>query len=403
MERIEKGFMWAIDNDKKYPYLSFSLGKDSTVVAMLCKLCYKLGSIPELPYLVFSNTKVELKAQNKFLNYIIDSDWYPKEKIIIIEPNETFVSCIKKYGKPLESKIKDQFIETYQNFLKQGNELPTLQDIESDKKIMTRLLLLGKSNYNSERSTSRFQISNRDMHILHKDFDIKVSSHCCDELKKKPFEKYALDNDMWVYFDGEMASEGGIRESQYQKRISEKNAKACTTIKEIGSGKDKREMKKIMPIIDWSSSVEEEFIDKYNVPLSEAYTKYGCKRTGCCMCVYGGSIKDLEERLKILWDFEPKMYKFAMATMKDVYIARNIKCHYDLEYEKERVETWVQKYYQMRYEMIAMYRPNKKDKYKVEKFINKIDKCKKVNKVHKIEKDFYEKMNLFYFLDEGDE
>lgn len=194
-----------------------------------------------------------------------------------------------------------------------------------------------------------------------------------------------------------MASEGGIREVQYQTIVSS-GGKSCTTIKEIGKGKAKRKIKKIMPIIDWSAEVEEEFIKNYNVPLSEAYTNYGCKRTGCVLCPYGANLKDLEERLKILYDFEPMMYKFAMATMKDVYIARNVKCVYDVDYEKERIKTWIERYYQMRYEMIEKYRPSKKEKYKVDKFLNKLNKENNVNKIYKFGDKICRQLNLFDFI-----
>lgn len=399
MERIEKAI---IENENKNYYVSWSLGKDSTVVVMLIKMCYELGTIPYLPNIVFSDTRVEFDAQKRFLDFVIESGFYPKEKIVVIKPDISFIGCIKKFGKPMESKIKDQFIETYQKYLeKNDNKLTTLEEFNSEN-TMTRLTLLlfgrSKKDKDKERSTSKFKISDRDMHIIHPNFDIKVSSHCCDELKKKPFEKYALENDCYFFIDGEMASEGGIRESNYHSRIST-SGKACTTIKEIGKGKEKRIVKKIMPIIDWSSEVEEKFIKKYNIPLSEAYTKYGCKRTGCVICPYGASLKYLEEELKILYDFEPLKYKFAMNCMKDVYIARNVKCPYDIDYEKERINTWVTKYYQMRYEMIEMYRPNKKEKYRVEKFLNKLNKEEKIGKIYKMENKICRQLSLFDFME----
>lgn len=191
MERIEKAI---IENDNKNYYVSWSLGKDSTVVVMLIKLCYELGTIPYLPNIVFIDTRVEFKAQKRFLDFVIESGFYPKEKIVVTKPDISFVGCIKKFGKPMESKIKDQFIETHQKYLENGNELPTLEEFEDEdkgKNILTRLLLLlfGKGKISKERKKSKFKISDRDMHIIHPKFDIKVSSHCCDELKKKPFEK----------------------------------------------------------------------------------------------------------------------------------------------------------------------------------------------------------------------
>lgn len=120
-----------------------------------------------------------------------------------------------------------------------------------------------------------------------------------------------------------------------------------------------------MPIIDWTKEIEEEFIKKYQVPLSKAYNEYGCKRTGCVGCPYGGSPKDVSERLEILYKYEKPMYKYCMTVMKKVYIAQNIPLTFDREYEKERGQMWEQKYDKERYEMIKKYRPEKEKKYRV--------------------------------------
>lgn len=55
-ERIEQCYYET--NGKMY--ISFSGGKDSTVLLQLAKMCYELGTIPELPKAVFSNTGIEL-------------------------------------------------------------------------------------------------------------------------------------------------------------------------------------------------------------------------------------------------------------------------------------------------------------------------------------------------------
>ena len=107
-------------------------------------------------------------------------------------------------------------------------------------------------------------------------------------------------------------------------------------------------------------------LERERVPLSKAYTEYGCKRTGCAFCPYAFSKKDVSERLEILFKNEPKMYKYAMATMKDVYIAQNIELPFDSDYEFERKQKWLTTYDKQRYEMILKYRPEKAKKYKIE-------------------------------------
>jgi len=323
--------------------ISFSGGMDSTVVLWLCKQCYELGTISYLPKAVFSDTGLELQATKDFVQEI--QKYYPN--IEIIKPEKSFIQCQKEYGKPMISKAKSQLIESYQSAKK-----------ESRKESAKNNLVYGKSNLESEKRTAKFILANQDIHILNPAFDIKVSDKCCYVLKKKPFEKYYLENGIKAFFDGEMADEGGIRQTAYEKRIKS-GGKACTVVKEIGTGKNKRSIEKKMPIIDWTKEIENEYIKKYNIPLSKAYTVYGCKRTGCFLCPYSKNRKDVTEKIKILYDFEPKTYRYAMATMKDVYIAMNVPLPFDKEYEAERIMTWETKYKRMNHEMLKLYRPSK--------------------------------------------
>lgn len=124
--------------------------------------------------------------------------------------------------------------------------------------------------------------------------------------------------------------------------------KICTSI-------DKKGFIKKSPLIDWTDEILEEFIEKYHVPLSDAYTKYNFRRTGCMACPY--SLK-IAESLQYLHDHEPNRYKAAMHWMKEVYIAQDVKLPFDEEYESERIYKWSTLYEPMRQEMLRKYRPN---------------------------------------------
>lgn len=104
----------------------------------------------------------------------------------------------------------------------------------------------------------------------------------------------------------------------------------------------------------------EDFISYYNVPLSEAYTEYHCKRTGCFLCPYS---LNLEEDLSVLYYNEPNRYTAAIHWLKDVYIAQNVILPFDFAYERERIKKWVDEYDKMRYDMMLKYRPNIASKY----------------------------------------
>ena len=150
--------------------------------------------------------------------------------------------------------------------------------------------MIGQNNCNSKN----IYIANKDLHFIHEDFDIPVSQECCHQMKKIPFEIYADDHNIEGYFTGERMAEGGARQLQFEKK-KEMGGNICTKIR--GSYTVKT------PIVDWSDEIVELFIQKYKVPLSRAYTEYGCKRTGCFLCPF--ALK-LANNLEILYNKEPK-------------------------------------------------------------------------------------------------
>lgn len=293
-------------------YLSFSGGKDSMVVLALIK---SLGlSIPA----VFCDTQIELDATYNFVEWV-NSNYYP---IQIVKPEKSFSQILIEYGKPIKSKMRSHSLRAYQN-----NPNCKSASVLFNKKI------------------HKVSIANKDFHILHPNFKIKISPVCCDYLKKKPFHKYVKENNIEGFFTGERIAEGGARAFQAAQRVKE-GKPICTKIS--GSYIVKA------PIIDWSDEMVEEYIQKETVPLSEAYTKYKMTRTGCCCCPFS---KELSENLKTLWDYEPQKYKASMFWLKDVYIAQNVILPFDVEYERERIKKW-REYAPMRYEMLKKYRPD---------------------------------------------
>lgn len=86
-------------------YVSFSGGKDSTVLLALIKLCEEVYTIPEgvIPA-VFSNTGIELGVTVDFVKWCKDSGWY--KNIQIIRPVKPFAWVLENEGKPIKSKQK---------------------------------------------------------------------------------------------------------------------------------------------------------------------------------------------------------------------------------------------------------------------------------------------------------
>ena len=309
-------------------YVSFSGGKDSTVILAIIRMCEEIYTIPKGGIkAVFCDTGIELGATRDFVRWCKNSGWY--SNIEIIRPSKTFSYVLDNYGKPVKSKLKSEFIDRYQ---------------KKDNLNAFHYLVMAE-NPNNGKKYAKSRIADKDLHILSKRFDIKVSSKCCDFLKKKPFADWQKENDIKGYITGIRSGEGGVRELNAIKRV-ENGGKLCTMTKGNYIVK--------MPIIDWTENDIEEFIKTYDMPLSKAYTEYDMKRTGCMGCPYSRTIaKDLE----VLWNYEPQRYKASMFFLKDVYIAQNIKLPFDENYEKEREAKWEQDYTSMREEMLKLYRP----------------------------------------------
>lgn len=287
-------------------YVSFSGGKDSTVLLALIKMCEEVYTIPEngIPA-VFSNTGIELGVTVDFVKWVKEN-WYPN--VQMIRPLKSFDQVLKEYGKPIKSKMKSKDLQQY-HYGKRSDAL---------------LLLLLHGKCGTGKFSEKHKIGDKDIHMLHNDFPIKASNKCCDWMKKKPFERFAVDNAFVGGLQGIRVAEGGARDFAAKTRLMH-GGKLCTWVKHGVIQK--------APIIDWSNEDVEEFIEKYNVPLSEAYTNYGFDRTGCMACPYA---RHVDKDLEYLYYHEPNRYKAAMHWLKDVYIAQDVRLPFDESYERER-------------------------------------------------------------------
>lgn len=282
-------------------FLGFSGGKDSTVLAHLIMMADLPTNIP----FVFVNTGIEMDATLKFVKE------FEYDNIVMVKPRKPFAQILKEYGKPAISKLKSEALSTYQ------------KDVENPLKTARgRQMITGIRERGGELipgSRNSYKLANKHMHFIHPDTEIKFANKCCQYMKKYPFKDFAKENNMSGAYSGVRVAEGGTRAMAY---------KTCTVVKMNG---DKKYITS-MPIYDWTNEIVEEFIEYFNIKLSDAYEVYGCKRTGCCACPYSSNLK---EELEMLYVYEPLKYKAIMKWMKDVYIYQLVECSWDDEYMNE--------------------------------------------------------------------
>lgn len=246
-------------------YISFSGGKDSTVLYWLARKIY-----PDIKA-VFCNTGNEYpdivrfvretKAGGANLDII-----YPK-----LKPKEV----LEKYGFPLVSKDVSEAIH----------------DLRTNpySKHSQRLLGITHCKYQP-------RIANKYKYLLNESYG--VSAKCCTKLKKDPFKAFEKEAGLSPIL-GNMASESRMRETQYRVQGG------CNVFHEDGKGRNVSR-----PLSIWLEQDVWQCIEKYDIPIADIYRK-GATRTGCMFCGYGCQFKQ-DTRLQLVYDLYPKWYEHFM-------------------------------------------------------------------------------------------
>lgn len=99
-------------------YISFSGGKDSTVLSVLVDLALPGNKIPR----VYINTGIDYRAITDFVREYGESD----KRLQIIKPSQNIRAMLESYGYPFKSKEhsqKNQLLPAHRN-VQDGCQLP---------------------------------------------------------------------------------------------------------------------------------------------------------------------------------------------------------------------------------------------------------------------------------------
>lgn len=239
-------------------YISFSGGKDSTVLLHLARRIY-----PNIKAM-FIKTGNEFPEICKFVSSFDNVD--------IVRPKMTFKQVIEKYGFPLVSKEQSQYI----------NEL---KHTKSDNLRHTRRY--GRVDRSGKKNNSG-KVSEKWLFLSEENFD--VTHKCCKKLKKDPAKRYEKQSGLYP-ITGETASESRLREQQYIKNGG------CNVF---------GEKCKSTPMMIWTEKDILEYIDRFNVEICSVYGN-GTNRTGCMMCGFGAHF-DNGFKFKKLSTTHPKVW-----------------------------------------------------------------------------------------------
>lgn len=265
-------------------YLSFSGGKDSTVLAHICRNLY-----PNIK-MVFSNTGQEYPETISFVMKMKKQGW----DIDIVRPKFKFKEVLEKYGYPVVSKEQSQYIN----------------DVKRNENSKTAQQRLG--NIKNKDGKKTFAISDKWLYLIKSDF--KISDKCCSILKKNPIKKYEKETGRKAII-GVMAGESALRKTVYLKE-------GCNSF----SG---REISR--PLGFWLEQDIWDYIRINNIEISECYTIHGMDRTGCYGCLFGCHLEERDtgtNRIEKLKYSHPKLYNYLLVNLNYKKVMDILKLKY---------------------------------------------------------------------------
>ena len=272
-------------------YISFSGGKDSTVLLHLVRSLY-----PEIEA-VFCNTGLEYPEIVKFVKGI--------PNVRILKPELTFKQVIDQKGYPVISKSVANTVRLARKNIEEGKDTLRVRQIKG--------LEVG----------SKFNKGKWEFLL---DAPFKISDECCNEMKKKPFKKYEKETGK-VPFIGTLAAESQQREAVYLK----------TGCNSFNSNKPKS-----TPLGFWTEqdilqyifennlticSVYGDIVEESDMLGNKSYRATGEQRTGCMFCMFGCHLEKEPNRFQRMKYTHPKQYKYCMEklNLKEVLDYINVK------------------------------------------------------------------------------
>lgn len=265
-------------------YVSFSGGKDSTVLLHLCRQLF-----PTIKG-VYCDTGLEYPEVKQHVKLT--------ENIEIIRPKIGFKEVLSKYGYPVVSKEQSQYIRQYNT-------------AKSEKTKNTRI---------NGNKWGRGKISEKWKFLINAPF--KISDQCCDVMKKKPFKEYEKLTGRKPII-GTMACESELRKTWYLKNGC--NAFSASRVKST-------------PIGFWNEQDVLNYIKMYNLKIPSVYgdilnndnklTLSGCDRTGCVYCLYGIHQEKGENRIQRLSKTHPELYNYCLNNLE----LKNVMDYMNIDY-----------------------------------------------------------------------
>jgi 3'-phosphoadenosine 5'-phosphosulfate sulfotransferase (PAPS reductase)/FAD synthetase len=264
-------------------YISFSGGKDSTVLLDITRRIY-----PEVEA-VFMDTGLEYPEIREFVKTF--------DNVTTVRPKMQFKEVIEKYGYPVIGK------ETAQAIYEARNKPDGAQALKFET-----------SSEHSQRYGARYDLAKWRFLL---ESDIPISHMCCNIMKKKPAKDFEKRTGKKAIV-GTMAEESMLRQSEWLKS-------GCNSF-------EGRQQSK--PVSFWTEQDVLHYLKLSGIPYANVYGDIlpksefagqlsmddiptdlmttGCDRTGCMFCMFGVHLEKEPNRFQRMKLTHPKQYDYCM-------------------------------------------------------------------------------------------
>lgn len=273
-------------------YVSFSGGKDSTVLLHLVREMY-----PEVEA-VFVDTGLEWPESKEFVRNTPGVTW--------LKPDISFRETINKYGYPVINKDQAAKIGHVQRRKREGTWDKTADRFMGYK---------GKSG----------SIAKRWRHLV--DAPYKISAKCCATMKINPIRRFESRNPKLPFI--------GTRASESKLRFSSMKNRSCNLYVAARPSS--------YPLSFWLEQDILQYIKEENIKIAEIYgkvrkmhlgneIKYKTTiepRTGCMFCLFGIHREEPPNKIQRMKDLHPKLWKYCIEDLGLKQVMEHLKISYN--------------------------------------------------------------------------